>query len=91
MRLGLAAPQIVTPDLLQETDETDTPIRQTSNEETAVDDVRRIREQIDRESGGDLRKPVEETNRIAEQYRDQLGLKIVQPPPRQVRRNGTGG
>jgi hypothetical protein len=64
---------------------------QNPSEETAVDDVRRIREQIERESGGDMRTHVEQTIRIVEEYCLKLGLNVVQPPARQARRDGTGG
>jgi len=63
----------------------------TAREETAVDDVRRIREQLDRESGGDIRKHVQQTNRVVEALREKLGLKIVQPPDRQQRRDDANG
>jgi hypothetical protein len=69
----------------------DTAKKQAVIEETAVDDVRRIREQIDRESGGDLKKHVEQTNRIVEEYREKLGLNVLQPRPQQDRRDGTRG
>ena len=52
----------------------------TAREETAVDDVRRVRERLSREAGGDMHKLVEEARRIAEQYRQRLGLKTVKPP-----------
>lgn len=65
--------------------------KQTVHEETAVDDVRRIREQFDRESNGDIRTHVEQTNRVVEELREKFGLKIVQPPPRQKRRDGARG
>ena len=39
-------------------------IRHNNPEPTAADDVRRVREKIAGEHGGDLRKHVEETNRI---------------------------
>ena len=47
------------------------------HEPSAVDDVRRIRARFDRESHGDLRKHVAESQRIAGQWREKLGLKIV--------------
>jgi len=50
-------------------------------EPTAVEDVRRVRERIDRESGGDMRKHVEETNRIFEQLRQKLQIRLVPAPP----------
>lgn len=60
-------------------------------EETPVDDVRRIRERLHREAGGNIHKLIEDAKTVAEQYREKLGLKVVQPPPRQTRRDGTSG
>jgi hypothetical protein len=57
-----------------------TEIRSFESEPTAVDDVRRVRERIDRESGGDLQKHVEETNRIFEQLREKLNIRVVPAP-----------
>jgi hypothetical protein len=57
--------------------------RQQNDPETAVDDVRRVREQIAAEHRGDLRAHREETIRIAAEYREKLGLRPVQPPPRE--------
>lgn len=70
---------------MADTTTADTTAKETTNEQTAVDDVRRIREQIDREAGGDIRKHVEQTNAIVEQYRQELGLRLVEPPSRTVR------
>jgi hypothetical protein len=54
-------------------------IRQT--EETGIDDVRRVREQIAPEHGDDLAGHLAETNRIAEELRQCLNLgPIVKPP-----------
>lgn len=47
----------------------------TSPEPSAVDDVRRIRARFEKESRGDLRQHVAESRRIAEQLREELGLK----------------
>lgn len=69
---------------------TETTTKAASTDETAVDDVRKIREQIERESGGDLEKHVEQTNRIVEELREKLGLQVVEPPSRQGRRDGMG-
>jgi hypothetical protein len=49
------------------------------NEPSAVDDLRRIRRRIDRDSHGDLRAHIAESNRLAEQLRERLGLKPVPP------------
>ena len=48
-------------------------------EETPVDDVRRVRERLDREAGGDVHRLAEAARQAAEQYREKLGLKIVAP------------
>jgi hypothetical protein len=58
---------------------------------TAVDDVRRIRERLDRESDGDIYKHIEQSNRALEEYREKLGLKVVQPPSRSAPCDGTRG
>jgi len=47
---------------------------------TPVDDVRRVRERLTREAGGDIAKLAEQANRVAEQLRKKLGLKKVEPP-----------
>ncbi|MGD0766702.1 MAG: hypothetical protein ABSB42_00605 [Tepidisphaeraceae bacterium] len=60
-------------------------------EQTPVDDVRRVREKLDKECGGDLRKLAARANKTAEEYRHKLGLKFVQTPTRESRRDGTGG
>lgn len=49
--------------------------------ETAIDDVRRIRQQFDRESGGDMRKHVSDSNRVLAAHREALGLKVAPPSP----------
>lgn len=56
-------------------------------EETGVDDVRRVREQIAAQHQGDLAAHVKETNRIAEQARQRLRLGPVVKPP-QSKRHG---
>jgi len=53
--------------------------------------VRRVRERIAREHGGDLRKHVEETNRIAAEVRAKLKVKVVAPPVPERGRAGVGG
>ena len=61
-------------------------------EETGVADVRRAREAIARQHGGNLQEHVEETNRIGEPIRKKLGIKLVMPPPPPpAQRSGTGG
>jgi hypothetical protein len=46
-------------------------------EPSSVDDVRRVRERIAAEHRGDFRGHREETNRIFEQVRARLRLKVV--------------
>ncbi len=58
---------------------------------TAIDDVRRVRDKIARDHGGDLHKHVEETNRIAAEIQARLKVKIVAPPTPRRKRAGTGG
>jgi hypothetical protein len=50
------------------------------NEQTPVDDVRRVRRRISGEAGGDIHRQIEESQRIAELYQDRLGLKAVPAP-----------
>lgn len=49
-------------------------------EQSAIDDVRRIREQFSRESGGDIRRHVEQTQAAFRELQTQLRLSIVGPP-----------
>lgn len=56
---------------------------------TAVDDVRRVRERLDQESGGEIYKHIEQSNRALEKYREKLGLKVVQRPSRPAPHDGT--
>ena len=65
-------------------------IQPAENKETAVDDVRKVRKQLQTESGGDIGKHIEQSNRTLDQYRDKLGLKVVQPPTPASQANGTG-
>lgn len=58
-------------------------------EQTGVDDVRRVREQIAAQHQGDLAAHVEETNRIAEQARQRLGLGPNVKPPQPNRPGAT--
>ena len=66
-------------------------IQHNNPERTAVDDVRRVREKIAREHGGNLRKHVEETNRITAGIRAKLKVKVVPPSGPAKRRAGTDG
>lgn len=58
-------------------------------EETPVDDVRRIRERLHRDAGDNIHKLIEDSKTVAEQYREKLRLKVVQPPTRQKTRSRT--
>jgi hypothetical protein len=59
-------------------------------EETAVDDVRRVRERIARQHDGDLQGHIDETNRIAAELLKKLNIRVVPAPTKPVR-DGTGG
>lgn len=67
-----------------------TELRKAQPEPTAVDDVRRVREKIARAHGGRTAEQVEESNRIADELRERLKVRIVAAPPAE-RRSGTGG
>jgi hypothetical protein len=51
-----------------------------SADDSAIDDVRRIREQFSRESGGDIRRHVEQTRAAFQELQVQLRLPTVAPP-----------
>jgi hypothetical protein len=76
---------------LQESDDERLGNKNGGSELTAVDDVRRVRERLDRESGGSIQSLIEQSNRALEEHREKLGLKVVQPPMRPARCDGTGG
>jgi hypothetical protein len=59
--------------------------------ETPVDEVRRVRERRHREAGGDIRKLIEQSRETVRRYKHQLKLKIVSPPPAPKRRKIVGG
>ncbi|MEN6627447.1 MAG: hypothetical protein ABFD69_14580 [Candidatus Sumerlaeia bacterium] len=63
--------------------------RHTPSEPTPVDDVRRVRERLDREAQGDIHTLAEQSRAAFEQYRQQLNLKLVSPPPREASREET--
>jgi hypothetical protein len=44
-------------------------------EETPVDDVRRVREKLSRETGNDVNRLADRARESAEKLRDQLGLR----------------
>jgi len=46
---------------------------------SAIDDVRRIREQFARDSGGDMRRHVEQTRAAFEEMQATLRLRVVAP------------
>ncbi|MGD0139240.1 MAG: hypothetical protein ABSD28_10205 [Tepidisphaeraceae bacterium] len=52
----------------------------TKHEPTPVDDVRRVRERLTREAGGDIAKLAKQANRVAQKLRKKLALKVVEPP-----------
>jgi hypothetical protein len=87
-RVGLTPPQIVTPDLLIVEAVMNKP--QHTQEETAVGDVRRVREAIARQHGGNLRAHVAETNRLFERVAPSLGLKKSSRSPRKKTHARTG-
>lgn len=55
-------------------------IEENDTEETAVDDVRRVREAIAAEHRGNILEHIQESNRIFEQNRERLGIKPAQLP-----------
>jgi hypothetical protein len=59
------------------------------DELTPVDDVRRVRERLSREAGGDVRKLAELGMQAFEEYRERLNLRLVSPPSDDRRRTGT--
>ena len=64
------------------------PVETKPQEQTAVDDVRRVREGIAKRHGGDLRAHMEETNRIFEELRERLNLRVVEPAKGGTKRVG---
>jgi hypothetical protein len=61
------------------------------DEETPVDEVRRVRERLHRETGGDIHKLAERSQAAVEKFKDKLRLKPAPPPSSDSRRDGTGG
>ena len=59
--------------------------------QTAVDDVRRVRERLSREANGDVNALATESTRLVEELRDKLGLKTVPPPAPKRKADGTSG
>ena len=50
-------------------------------EPTPVDDVRRVREHLHDQFGGDVRKLAEHARSVTESLRVKLGLRVVTAPP----------
>ena len=61
-----------------------------TQEPTAVDDVRHVREKIAAQHGGNMREHMEETNRIFEQMRTRLNLKVASAGQRPACRTERG-
>lgn len=59
--------------------------------ESAVDDVRRVRERLSNEAGGNIQELVQASQRAFEENRERLGLKVVKAPDHSVRPEGTHG
>lgn len=59
-------------------------------EQTPVDDVRRVREQLDQEANGDIKALARRAREVASKYYAELGLTVIEPDARR-RRNGTDG
>jgi hypothetical protein len=49
-------------------------------EETPVDDVRKVRERLDREADGDIHALAQAARRTSDELRAKLGLRRVAPP-----------
>jgi len=60
-------------------------------EDSGVADVRRVREKIQAEHGGNLKKHVAQTNKMVEPLMEKLGLKHGTPMRKDGRRSGTEG
>jgi hypothetical protein len=51
------------------------------DDQNAVDDVRRIREKFHRQSGGDIQRHIEQTDRVFAEIQKKLKLKFAPFPP----------
>jgi hypothetical protein len=60
-------------------------------EPTGVNDVRLVREHIAIQYAGDLRKHIDETNRLVEPLIAELGLRESSPPKKNAPRSGAAG
>ena len=49
------------------------------NEETSVDDVRRIRRKLSEETGNDVNRLADRARQMGEKLREKLGLKPAKP------------
>lgn len=56
-------------------------------EPTPVDNVRRVRERLDREAQGNLHALAKQSRAAVERYRGQLDLKLIAPPVRETSQN----
>lgn len=50
-------------------------------EETAVDDVRRVRERLSRDTGNDVHRLAEHAREVSTRLREKLGLKPISTKP----------
>ena len=67
------------------------PELESNEQQTAVDDVRRVRERLSGEANGDLATLARESNRAVEELSEKLGLKTVLPPAPTRQSDGTRG
>lgn len=58
-----------------------TRIQRSEAEETPVDDVRRVRQMISEECGDDINRLADYATRMAEEVREELGLRRVREEP----------
>jgi hypothetical protein len=56
--------------------------RRIAQELTPVDDIRRVRDGLNRQFGGDVRQLAAHAREVAEKYRVQLGLKWADKGPK---------
>lgn len=63
----------------------------TREQQSGVDDVRRVREEIAALYGGDIRAHIADTNRIVAPLLEKLGIKEGAPSKRTDSRTGTEG
>ena len=58
---------------------------------TPVDDLRRVRERLSREAGGNIAKIAEQADRVAESLRKKIGFKKAKPANAKDHREGPKG